>query len=227
MGGRVSTSPVAPTGKTLEAVRRAARRRFLYASVLLALGALAFGLAQSLLLASLLPVGALTALIVAVLLQVLGLAAGAYAAVIYRRSFPLSEAAGSARQALLLTAGGVLPIGIAVSVAWIALVLPGVSFLLLPVLPSFWGLLSAFSAVGLVFAAREFASERMAVLAGVGAGIVIASTVSEVLWSLVDPVQTLRSARLVVDLLLVAAGFFAVAASFEKDPWVARSRRTP
>jgi len=81
--------------------------------------------------------------------------------------------------------------------------------------------------VGLVFAARDLASERMTVVAALGAGGVAGLSIASVLAVLAEPVATLTSARLVTDLFLIGIGFLAVAAAFERDAWAARSRRGP
>jgi hypothetical protein len=207
-------------------MRTTARRRFLYASVFLALGALVLSAAQAFLFAFL-QVGVVTGLILGALLQVLGLFAGAYGATMYSRSFPLNEAAITARRILVGSLAIVLPLAVLLTAGWALLELPEPSLVLLPALPSFWGSLAAFAAVGLVYAARELSSDRMAVAAGVGCGGVVAVALSAAGWSLADPVGTLGSARLVVDLLIVALSFVIMAFAFERDPWAARARRAP
>ncbi len=209
-----------------------ARGRFLFASAFLALGVLLLAMAQTwfLLLSS---IGGVTALILGALMQVLGLSSGAYGAVVYSRAFPLSESGLSARFALLASLLAVLPVSAGVSAAYILLVLPEsplaapTALVLIPALPFFWGPPSTVAAIGLVYAARELASERMAIVAAVGCGAVIAMALSAGGGALVDPVAALQSARLTEDLLIVAVGFALIAAAFHYDAWAARSRRPP
>ncbi len=216
--------PLAPPGKTLEAVRIAARRRYLFASAFLALGTLVLSGAQAFLFAYL-PVAVVTALILGALLQILGLFAGAYGATMYSRAFPLNEAAITARRILVGSLAVALPASLLGTVGWTLLALPEPSLVLLPAFPFFWGTLSIFAAIGLVYAARELASERMAVLAGVGCGGIVAIALSAAGWALADPLGTVGSARLAVDLLLVGMAFVLLAIAFERDPWAARARR--
>lgn len=225
------TIPMAPPGRTLETLRMAARRRFLFASAFLALGALLLAVAQSFLLL-LADVGVLTGLILGALFQILGLGSGAYGAVLFSRAFPLSESGMSARLSLLASLLVVLPVSAGVSAVYVLLALPEAplatptALLLLPALPFFWGPASAIAAIGLVYAARELASERMVVAAAVGCGVVIAMAFSSGSGALADPVGSLRSARVTADLLIVAVGFLLIAVAFRTDAWAARSRRT-
>ncbi len=218
--------PAARSGKTLEAIRIAARRRFLFAATFLALGALVLSGAQAFLFA-VVPVGLITGLILGALLQILGLLAAAYGATMYRRAFPLSESATAAQRVLVGSVLLAVPAAFLGTMGWILLALPEPSLVFLPAFPFFWGTVSAIEAVGLLFAARELASERMAVLAGVGCGGVIAVVLSAAAWAAADAVGTLGSARLAVDLLLVGISFFLLALAFERDAWAARSRRLP
>ncbi len=226
------TIPLAPAGRTLETVRLAARRRFLLAAWFLALGTLLLAAAEAFLL---LPsyIGGVTALILGALMQVLGLSAGAYGAVVLSRAFPLSESGLSARLSLIASLLVVLPVSAGVTAAYVLLTFPEppfaapTSLVVLPAIPFFWGPPSAIAAVGLVYAARELASERMAVVAGVGCGAVIAMAFSAGSGSLADPVGALRNARLAADLLVVAIGFVLIAAAFHFDAWAARSRHAP
>jgi len=222
VAGRVSI-PLAPPGKALETMRAHARRRFAVASASLTLGAVLLSAAVGFLLVRS-EVGGLTSLILGALLQVLGLAAAAQAAAGVSRAFPLSEAASSSRRILSGSAIVVLPLAILGAAAWLAAVLAS-SPVLLPAHPIFWGPLSAASSVGLVYAARELASERMAVVAAGGSGAVLAMALSSGGMALADPRGALTSPRLAWDLVLVAVGFLAITAAFERDPWSARSRR--
>ena len=215
--------PLAPAGKTLETIRTTARRRFLFASAFLALGALVLSGAQAFLFAFL-PVGLITGLILGALLQILGLFAGAYGATMYSRAFPLEESALRARRLLVGSLAVALPASVLATAGWTLLALSEPSLVLLPALPFFWGTLSIVAAVGLVYAARELTSERMAILAGVGCGAILAIVLSSAGWALADPVGTLGSARLAVDLLLVGLAFALLAIAFERDPWAARAR---
>jgi len=211
-------------------MRATARRRFLFASSFLALGALFLAVAQAFLL-FFVPVGVLSGLILGALLQVLGLSAGAYAAVLFSRAFPLSESGLSARLALLASLLVALPVFAGVTAVYILVALPEppvagpTALVLIPALPLFWGPACSIAAIGLVYAARELASERMMVAAAIGCGVIIGMSLSAGGGALADPVGALRSARLFEDLLLVAAGFLAIALAFHVDAWAARSRR--
>ncbi len=224
--------PATAPGRTLETIRTAARRRLLFASSFVALGALFLAVAQAFVLAFI-PVGATSGLIIGALLLVLGLSAGAYGAVLFSRAFPLSESGLSARLALLASLLVVLPVCAGVTVVYILVALPEsalvgpTSLVLVPAIPFFWGPSSSVAAVGFVYAARELASERMAVAAALGSGVVIGMALSAAAGALVDPLGALRSARLLGDLLLVAAGFVPIALAFHMDSWAARSRRVP
>ncbi len=215
--------PLAPTSKSQEALRTAARRRFLFASAFLALGALVLSGALAFLFVFV-PVGLVTGLILGALLQILGLFAGAYGATMYSRAFPLNESAIRARRLLVGSLAVALPASLLGTAGWTLVALSEPSLVLLPALPFFWGTLSIVSAVGLVYAARELTSERMAVLAGVGCGGIAAVVLSSAGFALADPVATLGSAHLAVDLLLVGLGFALLAIAFERDPWAARAR---
>lgn len=217
--------PLAPPGRTVETMRALARRRFFLASIGLAFGSLLLSLAAAFLRAPF-PVGSVTVLVFGALLQVLGCSIAAQSAVALSRGFPLSEAASTSRRILLSAVAGVLPAGIALAAAWMAFVVRD-SLLLLPALPLFWGPLGAVASVGLVFAARDLASERMTVVAALGSGAVAGLSFASVLAVLAEPVATLTSVRLVADLVLVGLGFLAVAAAFERDAWASRSRRGP
>ncbi len=223
---------MAAPGRTLETVRITARRRFSLAASFLALGAVILAGAQAFLLI-LIPVGGITGLILGALLQILGLGAGAYGAVLFSRAFPLSEPGLSARFALLASLVVALPVSVAVAAAYVLVALPEspvaapTVLVLVPTIPLFWGPPSSIAAIGLVYAARELASERMAVLAAVGCGAVIAMSFSAGSGAVVDPVRAVQSARLTVDLFLVAVGFILIAFSFHGDAWIARSRRAP
>lgn len=223
---------MAPVGRTLETVRLIARRRFLFASAFLALGAILLAVAQAFLLV-LAPVGVITGLILGALLQVLGLGSGAYGAVLFSRAFPLSESGLSARLALLASLLVVFPVSAAVTAAYVLLALPEpplsapLALVLIPALPFFWGPPSSIAAIGLVYAARDLASERMVVVAGVGCGSVIAMAFSAGGGALADPVRALQSVRLTADLIIVSIGFLLVATAFHLDAWSARSRRAP
>ena len=214
----------------MQSLRAAARRRFLFASAFLALGAILLAVAQAFLLA-LAPVGVLTGLILGALLQILGLGAGAYGAVLFSRTFPLSESGMSARLALLASLLIVLPVSAGVTALYILVALPEpplsapTALLLMPALPFFWGPACAIAAIGLVYAARELSSERMAVAAAIGCGAVLAMAFSAAGGALVDPVGALRSARLSADLMIVAVGFLLIAIAFHVDAWASQSRR--
>lgn len=229
VGGAVSL-PTAEPGHTLETIRATARRRLLFAASFVAFGALFLAVAQAFVVA-LLPVGVTSALILGALLLVLGLSAGAYAAVLFSRAFPLSESGLSGRWALLASLLVVLPVSAGVTVVYILVGLPqnGVveptSLVLVPAVPFFWGPSTSVAAVGFVYAARELASERLAIAAALGAGVVIGTALSAAVGALVEPAVAVRSARLLADLLLVAAGFVPIAFAFHGDPWAARSRR--
>jgi len=171
-------------------------------------------------------VGGLTGLILGLLLQTLAIAATAHAAFVLDRAFPLSEPARTSRRVLLGGAVGVLPAGALLALLWTVYAVRS-SPLLFPALPLFWGPLSASAALGLVFAARELASERMAVVAALGAGGVVAMALSAGSSSLIDPVRTLTNAGLAADLFLMGLGFLAIAAAFEWDAWTVRARRAP
>lgn len=228
-GGRVGI-PIAPPGKTLETVRVAARRRFFLSSAFLAFGALLLGVAQAFLLV-LVPVGGITGLILGALLQILGLGSGAYGAVVFSRAFPLSEPGLSARLALLASLFVVLPVAAGVAAAYALFALPEsppagpTALVLIPALPFFWGPPATLASIGLVYAARDLASERMAVVAAMGCGAVLATAISSGSGALLDPLRAVESARLPADLLIVAAGFVLIAFAFYGDAWVARSRR--
>lgn len=221
--------PAASVGKTLETIRSSARRRFLFASAFLSLGAFFLAVAQGFL-EVLVPVGLLSGIIVGLLLLVLGLGAGAYAAVLLSQAFPLSEPGLSARTALLASLAVALPVSAGVTAVYLLLGLPEfpaagpLALVLLPAFPLFWGPALSIAAIGLVFAARELGSERMAVLAAIGCGAVIAMSLSAGGGALLQPVGALQSPRLMGDLLLVAVGFLAIALAFHLDSWAARSR---
>ncbi len=214
----------------METLRLAARRRFVFAAAFLALGAFLLAVAQSFVLLFS-AVGVVSAVILGALLQVLGLGAGAYSAVLFSRAFPLSESGLSARLALLASLLVVLPVSTGVTAVYVLLALPETTvaaptaLLLIPALPFFWGPISALAAIGLVYAARELASERMAVSAAVGCGAVIAMALSAGGGALVNPFGALYSARLTEDLLIVAVGFVVIALAFHADAWAMRSRR--
>lgn len=224
--------PLAAPGRSVEGVRIAARRRFLFSSAFLALGAAFLAVAQTFLVAFT-PVGVLTGLILGALLQVLGLGSGAYAAVLLSRAFPLSEAGQSSRLALILSLGVVLPVCAAVTAAYALLAFPEppsyapTVLVLIPALPFFWGPTNAVASLGLLYAARELTSPRMAIVAAVGCGAVIAMAFSAGGGALADPIGALRSARLTADLFLVSIGFILTAAAFEYDAWAARSKPPP
>ncbi len=223
--------PAAAPGRTLETIRATARRRLLFAASFVALGALFLAVAQVFVVAYI-PVGATSGLILGALLLVLGLSAGAYGAVWFSRAFPLSESGLSARLALLASLLVVLPVSAGVTVVYILVALPALgvveptSLVLAPAIPFFWGPSTSVAAVGFVYAARELASERMAIVAALGAGVVIGMALSAAGGALVDPLRAVQSARLVGDLLLVAAGFVPIALAFHLDAWAAHSRRT-
>jgi hypothetical protein len=215
--------PLAAPGKALESIRLAARRRFVLASAALALGALALS-ASLLFLRLRIEVAGLSGLIVGALLDVLGLATAAHAAVATSRAFPLSEPAAAARRVLVAVAFIVLPAAALGAFAWLALAALVVP-VFLPAHPFFWGPVGGCAAAGLVFAARELASERMAVVAAIGAGGVAGLALSAGGTAVADPAGALSGPRLPIDLLLVALAFLAIASGFERDPWAARSRR--
>lgn len=225
-------TPTAAPGRTLETIRAAARRRLLLASSFVAFGALFLAVAQAFVVAYI-PVGVTSGLILGALLLVLGLGAGAYGAVLFSRAFPLSESGLSARLALLASALVVLPVCAGVSVVYVLVALPGLgvveptSLVLVPAIPFFWGPATSVAAVGFVYAARELASERMAILAGLGGGVVVGMALSAAGGALVDPAGAVRSARLLGDLLLVAGGFVPIALAFHLDAWATRSRHAP
>lgn len=206
-------------------MRSQARRRFLLASLWLFLGSSLLAVAVAFLLA-LSPVGGLTGLILGVLLLALGLAAATQAAYALSRTFPLSEPARASRRILLACTVGILPAALVATIAWLALVVRE-SPIIAPAMPLFWGPVSTAAAIGLAYAAWELASERMAIVAGVGCGAVIATTLSAAGASLIDPRTTLTSARLAVDLVLIALGFGAIAAAFYVDAWASRSGPAP
>ncbi|HEY7588120.1 MAG TPA: hypothetical protein VIB49_05165 [Thermoplasmata archaeon] len=217
--------PLAPAGKTLEAVRIATRSRFFLASVFLASGALLLSLAKLLLAAQ--PVGFLSGLILASLLLVLGLSEGALSGRALGHAFPLSEFAAAARGSLLAALALFLPLAALASAGWAILALPSTPIVLIPSLPLFWAPPSGVAAIGLVTAARELASERMAVLGATGSGFVLSAAVFSVGWSLVDARAALESPLFSAQLLLVGAGFLLLAISFSQDAWVARGGRRP
>lgn len=224
--------PATVPGRTVETIRVTARRRFLFASSFLALGALFLAVAQAFI-HLFVPVGVLTGVILGALLLILGLSGGAYGAVLFSRAFPLSESGLSARLALLAALLAVLPVSAGVTVVYVLLALPEpplsgpTALFLVPALPFFWGPTASIAAAGFVYAARELASERMAVVAAAGCGAIIGLAFSAAGGALVDPFDALRSPRLMEDLLLVAAGFLAIALAFHVDAWAARSRRAP
>lgn len=226
------TIPLTAPGRTLETLRVAARHRLLFAASFLALGAVFLAGAQAFLLVFA-PVGVVSGLILGALLQVLGLGSGAYAAVVFSRAFPLSEAGISARFALLAALLVILPVSAGVTAVYILLALPEpplvapTALVLMPAIPFFWGPASSVAALGLVHAARELASERMTLTAAIGCGIIAGMSISAIGGALVDPVGALRSARLTEDLVVVALGFLAIAFAFYEDAWAARSRRAP
>lgn len=219
------TAPAARTPKAAEAVRALARRRLFLATLGLAFGFFALSVAVAFLLVPV-PVASLTGLIFGALLQVLGCAAGAHGAMGLARAVPLSEPASTARRVLLATVALVLPLALVGSGSWAILAI-GASPLLLPALPLYWGPLSAFAAIGLVFSARELASARMAVVGALGAGAVVAMALTASVSALAEPVRSLTSARSVADLLVVGLGFLVLAAAFDRDPWAAKSPRSP
>lgn len=223
---------MAAPGRTLEALRLAARSRLLLAASFLALGTVFLAIAQAFLLLFA-PVGVLSGLILGGLLQVLGLGSGAYGAVMFSRAFPLSEAGLASRLSLLAALLVVLPVSAGVTAVYILMALPEppltapTALVLMPAIPLFWGPASSLAALGFVHAARELASERMVVTAAVGCGVIIATTVSAIAGALMNPVGALRSTRFTGDLLLVAVGFLVIALAFQIDRWAARSRHTP
>ncbi len=217
--------PRAPPTKAEETTRAQARRRFLLASASLTVGSALLSLAVAFLFIQS-QVGGLTGLILGALLQVLGVAAGAHAAIGVSHALPLSEPAGTSRRLFILSVAVVLPLAFVGTAAWLAFVVRGLP-VLLPAHPLFWGPLSSIAALALVYSARELASERMAVVASIGCGGVLAMALSEAGMSLADPRGALTSPRLAWDLVLVALGFIAIAAAFERDAWAVRARRAP
>lgn len=215
--------PLASPGKTLEAIRLTARRRLSLAAAFLAAGALLLSVARPLLIFQ--PVGFVTGLILAALLLVIGLSQGLYGATAFSRAFPLSELAEGSRQALVLTLFAVVPLSLVAAAAWILLVLPETPYQLIPSLPLFWGPLAAFAAIGLLTAARELTSERMAVLAAVGGGFVACAALFSATWSVVDSVGALEDPLFSEQLLLVGIGFILLALAFRQDAWIARAGR--
>ncbi len=224
--------PLATAGKTLETLRLAARRRFVFGASFLSLGAFLLAVAQSFVLLFS-AVGVVSASILGALLQVLGLGAGAYSAVLFSRAFPLSESGLAARLLLLAALLVVLPVAAGVTAVYVLLALPETplaaptALLLIPALPFFWGPVCAVAAIGLVQAARELASERMEVAAGIGCGAVIAMALSAGGGAVVNPFGALYSTRLTEDLLIVAFAFLLIALAFQFDAWAVRSRRPP
>ncbi len=216
----------------METIRAVTRRRLLLAASFLAVGAMFLAVAQAFVLAFI-PVGVTSGLIIGALLLVLGMSAGAYGAVVFSRAFPLSESGLSARLALLASLLVVLPVCAGVTVVYILVALPEsplvgpTSLVLVPAIPLFWGPPSSVAAIGFVYASREVASERMAVAAALGAGMILGMTLSASGGALVDPVGAIRSMRLLEDLLIVAGGFVLIALAFQADAWAARSRRGP
>jgi hypothetical protein len=226
------TIPLAAPGRTIETLRLEARHRLLFAASFLALGAAFLAVAQAFLLVFA-PVGVVSGLILGALLQVLGLSSGAYGAAVFSRAFPLSETGVSARFSLLAALFVVLPVSAGLTALYILFALPEpllttpTAFVLMPAIPFLWGPVSSVAAIGFVYAARELSSERMAVAAAIGCGVIVGMTLSAIGGALVQPVDALRSPRLTEDLLLVALGFLAVAFAFHADAWAARSRRVP
>lgn len=217
------SSPVPQAGKAPEASRVQLRRRLVLAATSLALGALALS-AGVLFLRVRVEVAGLSGLILGALLEALGLATAAHAAVGASRAFPLSEAAARARRVLVAAIALVLPSALLGGAGWLVLVALAPPALF-PAHPFFWAPVSAGAAIGLVFAARELASERMAVLAGAGAGGILGLALSAGALAAVNPPEILVDPRLPIDLLLVGLAFIGIAAAFERDPWVARTRR--
>lgn len=209
----------------MESVRLAARRRFSLACSFLAGGAVLLALAKPLLAG--LQVGFVTGLILSTLLIVLGLSEGAYTASALGRAFPLSELAAAARGDLLMSLVLVLPLAIVAAAGWIFLALPGTPAVLIPSVPFFWAPVGATASLGLLAAARELASERMTVLAAVGAGFVFAAAAFSAAWSLVDARGVLEDPLFSAQLLLVGLGFFLLAIAFSQDAWIARVGRRP
>lgn len=201
-----------------------ARRRFLFAAVGFALGSAFLAAALGFLLANE-SVAGISVLIFGVLLQILGLAASGYAAVVLARGIPLSEVVRTSRLILLACAAAVLPAAALGTAAWLILLAGDRQYYLIPAFPAFWGPVSAAAALGLVYAARELASDRMAVLAAVGGGAVVAMALSAWGASLLDPFRAILSARFIGDLLIVAAGFATIAIAFHWDAWVVRAHR--
>lgn len=170
--------------------------------------------------------GGLTALILGALLQILGVAAAAYAANRMTHAFPLSEAAATSRRWLFLCAIVVIPLSLAAALAWLTFVAPSFQ-LLFPAHALFWGPLAGFASIGFVYSARELASERMAILAATGTGVIIAMAASSLAGSLLSPPGEVPTPRVAWDLILVALGFLLLAIAFERDAWIVRSRRMP
>lgn len=220
--------PLTPPGKTLESLRSAARAGLYQASAFLAVGTFLLSAADPLLSAS--PagqIGFLTGIILAVLLLVLGLIQAATTSLGFARAFPLSEAARTARQLFLLALAAVLPVAALAAAGYAVLVLPGTPLLLLPSMPLFWAPLEAVAAAGLVFAARELATERMVVLAATGAGLVLAPALSSAIWAFADPPSVLEGNLFPLQLLVMGLGFVAAALAFRMDGWVARAGPRP
>lgn len=218
--------PLAPPGKTLEALRTSARDRLRLAAVLLALGTFLLSAAEPLLSVS--PagqVGFLTGIILASLLLVVGLAQAAITEIGFSHAFPLSESADTSRQFFLYSLAAVLPAAAVLAAVYAVVALPGTPLLVLPALPLFWAPVAAGGAVGLVFAARELASERMALLAATGGGLVLAPALSSVVWSLLDPSSVLETGLVPLQLFVIGLGFVAMAVALRADAWVARAGR--
>ncbi len=220
--------PLTPPGKTLEAVRSTARQRFFLAAALYACGTFLLSVAQPFLSASPIgQIGFLTGLILACLLIAVGLAQAVFAASAYRGAFPLNPAASAARQSLLASLAVILPLAVTAAGAWLVLALPGTPIAVLPSVPLFWAPLAASACIGFVYAARELASERMALVAAVGAGIVVATAVSPAVWSLANPDAALEGGLVPLHLFLQGWGFLLLASAFRADAWIARSGRRP
>jgi hypothetical protein len=218
------SGPSTPASRPIEAIRTATRRRFLATATFFAIGTLSLAASQGL--ARILgAVGVVTGLILGVLLQILGLIAGAYGATIFHRTSPLNESAAASQRLLVSAAGIVLPLSAALAATWTVLAVSVSALVLLVELPLFWGPISACAAVGLVYAARELASERMAILAGIGCGGIVAIGVSSAAWTVLAGASSIQSGRLAIDLLIATLGFLAIAISFERDAWAARGPR--